>query len=207
MTTIAADPQMAGMKSRKRRTTEADWEEHKPSLYIDEKKSRKEVREIMREQEHLDITEKQLKYWFETKWKIAKNKRQKSRGMLQQTSEASTTVRHLQTELSTMRTETNKAVSLPQPQVGMDIATNGFGVENALDAFGGRSSLSDIFNPPLPDLEPPLITPGLEQQTEESYSDIFDYNMTASTPSVALQELSSHGRVQSQELLLPRELQ
>lgn len=46
-------------KSKKRRTTDADWAEHKPKLirlYIDKKQSKKELVEILREEDGLDIT-------------------------------------------------------------------------------------------------------------------------------------------------------
>ena len=45
-------------KSKKRRTTDADWAEHNPKLrrlYIDEKRSKKAIVEAMREEDGLDI--------------------------------------------------------------------------------------------------------------------------------------------------------
>ncbi|KAK4934880.1 hypothetical protein LTR10_023953 [Elasticomyces elasticus] len=73
-------------KSKKRRTTDADWIGYKSKLrrlYIDEKKSKKQVVQIMRHEDELNITEKQIKYWFETKWKISKNRPRNSRAMLE----------------------------------------------------------------------------------------------------------------------------
>ena len=64
MTSTTGHPQLdsgenGSSKSKKRRTTDADRDQHKPKLtrlYIDEKKSKKEVVEIMPDQDGLNIT-------------------------------------------------------------------------------------------------------------------------------------------------------
>ncbi|KAI1616421.1 hypothetical protein EDD36DRAFT_134933 [Exophiala viscosa] len=105
MTSTTSHPQLGDevestSKPKKRRTTDADWEEHKPEmihLYVVGKKSRHEMREIMKEKYGRTVTPKQLKHLFEKKWKVSKNKSRIPRPMLQRTTGQLADVHHLPT--------------------------------------------------------------------------------------------------------------
>ena len=112
----------------------------------------------------------------------------------------------LQSNLPTTRNGPNEASPVHRPLDGVDMATDGSKADNiSLGAFTGSLTSWETPSYPLPRFQSPPIMERLGQPMEESFSDVFDYNGLALSPTAILKDLFPSVDVESQEFLTRKE--
>ena len=112
----------------------------------------------------------------------------------------------LQSNLPTTRNRPNEASPVHRPLDRVDMATDCSKADNIpLRAFIGSLTSPETANYPLPSFQSPPLMEGLGQTTEQSFSDVFDYNEIALSPTATLKELFSSIEVESQDLFTRKE--